>query len=44
VIIAETGGDMAQLLTDKNLTSWSGVCTGNKMSAVRQKSGAIKRN
>ena len=44
VIIAETGGDMAQLLMDKNLTSWSGVCPGNKMSADRWKSRAIKRN
>ena len=44
MIIADTGGDMAQLLTDKNLTSWSGVCPGNKMSADRWKSGAIKRN
>jgi transposase len=37
-ILAETGGDMTQFPTQRDLCSWGGVCPGNNRSAGRNKS------
>ena len=37
-ILAETGGDMQQFPTAKDLSSWAGVCPGNNRSAGKNKS------
>jgi transposase len=37
-ILAETGADMTQFPTAKDLSSWAGVCPGNNRSAGRNKS------
>lgn len=37
-IVAETGGDMAAFPSDKNFSSWAGLCPGNNRSAGKNKS------
>lgn len=39
MIIAQTGGDMAQFRTAGHLASWAGVCPGHHESAGKHKSG-----
>ncbi|MGW3450493.1 transposase [Streptomyces sp. NPDC001076] len=43
IIIAETGGDMAQFATAGHLASWIGVCPGTNESAGVNKSGRIRQ-
>lgn len=42
IIIAETGGDMAQFATAHRLASWVGVCPGQNESAGVNRSGTIR--
>jgi transposase len=42
-LLAETGGDMSVFPTAAQLSSWLGVCPGNRISAGKNKSGAISR-
>jgi transposase len=43
IIIAETGGDMAQFATAGHLASWIGVCPGMNESAGVNKSGRTRQ-
>jgi transposase len=38
-MVAEMGTDMSRFPTDKHLTSWAGVCPGNKQSGGKRLSG-----
>lgn len=42
-IIAEIGTDMRRFASEKHLSSWAGVCPGNKRSAGKQLSGATTK-
>ena len=39
-LLAETGADMSVFPTEGNLSSWAGVCPGNRISAGKNRSGA----
>jgi transposase len=43
VILAETGGDMAQFATPADLASWAGLAPGNHISAGKRKKRGRKR-
>jgi transposase len=42
-LLAETGADMSVFPSQAQLSSWIGVCPGNRISAGKNKSGAICR-
>lgn len=42
-LLAETGPDMSVFPTEGQLSSWIGICPGNRMSAGKNRSGAITR-
>jgi transposase len=42
-LLAETGGDMNVFPTEGQLSSWLGVCPGNRISAGKNRSAAICR-
>ena len=42
-LLAETGADMSVFPTEGQLSSWIGVCPGNRISAGKNKSAAITR-
>lgn len=43
VIIAEVGRDVSRFETANHLTSWAGVCPGNRESAGKRKSGKSRK-
>jgi transposase len=43
VILAETGGDMAQFASPKDLASWAGLAPANHISAGKRQKKARKR-
>jgi hypothetical protein len=43
VVLAETGGDMSVFPTEQHLSSWAGVCPGNKRSAGKDFRGHTTR-
>jgi transposase len=42
-LLAETGADMSVFPTEAQLSSWIGVCPGNRISAGKNRSAAITR-
>ncbi len=42
-ILAETGADMTQFLSQRNLSSWAGICPGNNRSAGKNRSNRPTR-
>jgi len=43
MIIGEIGVDMSQFPEDRNLSSWAGVCPGNRRSAGKRKAEQIRK-
>ena len=42
-LLAETGADMSVFPSEAQISSWIGVCPGNRMSAGKNRSAAISR-